>query len=521
VLKLHQPADADEIALEIAALQHLSAFPEVAARVPQALTTATGDAVVAIDTPDGVRLARGLTWLPGRTWRDVAPGPVAFEGLGRLVAQVDGALTGFDHPHADRALRWNLARAGDALALVDQVEDPAVRQTVRAVLEEFVEDVAPAVAALPGQVIHNDANDANLVLDDTGAVHGLIDFGDLCRAPRVCGLAIACAYAVASVPATVDPWRGLAPLVAGYHAVAPLGAVELALLPALVRTRLAVSLAMAAWQHARDPGNAYLLSSQDAVGAALHRLSGLDDHLALTRLRAATGLEPCPRARAVRDHLAGAAVAPVLGRPLGELAHEIMDWSGPDPAPVEVGPDRVLIGRYREDRSVYTTDAYATPTGERRTVHLGVDLFVPAGRPLHAPVDGVVEACGDNAAPLDYGPVIVLRHDLPDGARFFTLYGHLSRASLHGLHPGTPVPAGMVFATIGTQQENGGWAPHVHLQLFTDLVGLGLDVPGVAPRSELAVWSSLCPDPNLLLGVPEGLDASTGLDEGAAAVRRG
>ncbi len=513
VLKLHALADADEIVLETAALQHLAGFPELTGRVPAVLPALDGEVVATIRTPDGARLARALSWMPGQTWRAAAPGPAAFPGLGALVARVDAALATFEHPRADRVLRWNLMQAGEALDLVGLLDDPAMQQAARSVLETFVHQVEPVLADLPGQVIHNDANDANIVLDRDGAVHGLIDFGDLCRAPRICGLAIAGAYALAEVPAGADPVRGLLPLVAGYHAVAPLSPVELTLLLPLLRARLAVSLAMGAWQHAADPENGYLLSSRPAVWSALQRLAGLDDHLALCRLRAGVGEEACPRAAAVRTAVASTDPAPVLGRPLADLPYTIMDWSGTEPQ-IEADDDRVLIGRYLEDRTIYTTDAFATADGERRTVHLGVDLCVPAGHAIHAPLDGVVEAFGDNDAPLDYGPVIILRHTMPDGLSFFTLYGHLSRASLEGLRPGARVAAGAPFATVGARSENGGWVPHLHLQLLTDLVGLGLDVPGVAPRSELAVWASLSPDPNLLLRLPEAVSASA--DVGAA-----
>ncbi len=515
VLKLHDSGDHDAIVLEIAALHRLSAVSGLTGRVPRVITTPEGEAVVEVDTPDGMRLARALTWLPGRTWRIEDATPDRLAGLGRLVAAIDRALAGFDHPAAGRFLRWNLVEASASLDLLDHVADPDRHEVARAALATFSSELAPRLAELPAQVIHQDANPANVVLDGEGAVHALIDFGDLSRAPRVCGLAVALAYAIAAVRAAhagtnqrLDPLAAALPLVVGYHEVWPLSPQELALLVPLARTRLAVSVVMAAWQRVGDPDNHYLLASQDMVWPALQRLSAVNDHLALCRVRRAVGLEPCPRSRAVRDDLTGRAsqvgVADVLGRPLIELGYQIMDWSGPElPPPPQVTGEQVLVGRYLEDRAVYAGDAYVTPAGERRTVHLAVDLFLPAGHVLHAPLDGVVELFGDNAAPLDYGPVIVLRHRTAGGEPFFTLYGHLSRTSLVGLTLGRTVRAGEAFAAIGTPAENGGWAPHVHLQILTDLVGMGLDVPGVAPRSEVAVWASLCPDPNLLLGLPE------------------
>src|SRR5690606_22350572 len=129
---------------------------------------------------------------------------------------------------------------------------------------------------------------------------------------------------------------------------------------------------------------------------------------------------------------------------------------------------------------------------EPRTLHLGIDLFQPAGAPVFAPLDGTVHSFADNDLPLDYGPTVLLEHR-PDGCPpFFTLYGHLSRASLDGLAEGRPVAKGERIGALGTPDENGGWAPHLHFQLVTDLLARRGDFPGVGTVSERAVWTSLC-----------------------------
>src|SRR5207245_4764568 len=91
------------------------------------------------------------------------------------------------------------------------------------------------------------------------------------------------------------------------------------------------------------------------------------------------------------------------------------------------------VGRYDEPRLVYTSalfGASSNATDERRTVHLGIDLFVEAGTRLRAPLDGVVHIVANNSAPQDYGPLVILQHETSDGENFFTLYGHLSKDSL-------------------------------------------------------------------------------------------
>ncbi|MBS1241491.1 MAG: putative class-III aminotransferase, partial [Gemmatimonadetes bacterium] len=136
------------------------------------------------------------------------------------------------------------------------------------------------------------------------------------------------------------------------------------------------------------------------------------------------------------------------------------------------------------------------------TVHIGLDLFVEAGVPVLAPLDGVVEAVRDNAGHRDYGPTVILRHEPADGIRFWTLYGHLGRDVLGTLTPGTSVRRGDRIGTVGDIDVNGGWPPHPHVQIITDLLDRDGEFPGVARSDQRAVWLSLSPDPNLVLRIP-------------------
>ena len=139
---------------------------------------------------------------------------------------------------------------------------------------------------------------------------------------------------------------------------------------------------------------------------------------------------------------------------------------------------------------------------ERRTVHLGIDLFVEPGAVVRAPLAGVVHTLANNAAPQDYGPLVILRHQSDDGTPFFTLYGHLSEETLAGLVVGQAVAKGQAIATIGAPPTNGDWPPHLHFQLILDLFEQDQDFPGVAFPSRRRLYEALSPDPNLLLRIP-------------------
>jgi murein DD-endopeptidase MepM/ murein hydrolase activator NlpD len=156
------------------------------------------------------------------------------------------------------------------------------------------------------------------------------------------------------------------------------------------------------------------------------------------------------------------------------------------------------IGGYLENRIIYRRSPHFDDAAEARSLHLGVDVWVPAGMPVAAPLAGVVHSLADNNNFGDYGPTIILQHEL-EGVTFFSLYGHLTRTDLAGLQAGQAITAGQVIAHVGPHPENGDWPPHLHFQLIADMQGRWGDFPGVAAPSERAYWANLCPDPMLLL----------------------
>jgi murein DD-endopeptidase MepM/ murein hydrolase activator NlpD len=156
------------------------------------------------------------------------------------------------------------------------------------------------------------------------------------------------------------------------------------------------------------------------------------------------------------------------------------------------------IGGYLENRVIYRRSPHFDDTVEARSLHLGVDVWVPAGTPVAAPLAGVVHSLADNNNFGDYGPTIILQHEL-EGTTFFSLYGHLTRTDLAGLAAGQVVAAGQVIAHVGPHPENGDWPPHLHFQLIADMQGRWGDFPGVAAPSERGYWAALCPDPMLVL----------------------
>ena len=528
--------------------QHL-AMAHLAPRMPGAphvVATRTG---AALGTTDGSAGRRHLLWavthLPGVPLATIAHRPPALlEDLGARIGALAGALHDFEHPAIRRDFYWDLANGRRIVAeRRSAMSDAALGEAIDVVIAAFDRHVAPRLSSLRRGAIHNDLNDHNLLVEadprQPPRVVGIVDFGDMVHGWIVADLAVAAAYAMLDVR---DPLAVLGHLVRGYHAVHPLTEPELEALFGLACLRLAMSACIAAEQRLARPDNEYLSVSQEAIRRTLPALAAIPYGLATAVARDAAGLEPVAGAAAVREWLRREtrSFAPVLadhdlrtercvvldlGPSSSLVSADARENAEPMLTPriadvVRAAGVRIGVGRYDEPRLLYTAPFFTSATGERRTIHIGLDLFAAAGTPVYAPLEGTVHAVADNAVLHDYGPVVVLRHLTTDGLELFTLFGHLSRASLDGLEVGRHIARGERFASLGSPNENVGWTPHLHLQVITDLLGLGCDFPGVAPASQRAVWRSLSPDPNLIVGIPSERLPAAMLDRAATLAAR-
>jgi 4-aminobutyrate aminotransferase-like enzyme/Ser/Thr protein kinase RdoA (MazF antagonist) len=496
--------------------------------LPRPCRTLAGEVIGAMRVADGTeRLVWMLTYVPGRLLAETRPhSRELLRSLGRFMGRLDAALADFTHPAAQRELKWDLASAGWIRDYVNYIQDPVRRRLVDRFLSLYDAEVAPALPGLRRSVIHNDANDYNVLVDGSRTeprqIVSVIDFGDMLHTITVAEVAVAAAYAALGKG---DPLSAASHVIAGYHEAFPLSEAEIALLFPLLCARLSVSVTNSAYRRTLEPDDPYVTISEPPAWAALEQLASVHPRFAQYTFREACSLPPVPDSeRVVNWLISQAEFMPVLDVDLRSAPSLVFDLSvgslllGADPRVTETaslteklfGQMReegvgVGIGRYEEARAVYPGPAFSKgdhPTDERRTVHLGIDLFVQPGSTVYAPLDGTVHCLANNTAPKDYGPLVILRHATDEGLNFYTLYGHLSAESLARLTVGRPVARGEPFATLGAPPANGDWPPHLHFQLIVDLLELERDFPGVAYASSRAVWRSLSPDPNVILRIP-------------------
>lgn len=225
----------------------LDALAERAPDLPvqRVVPSLQGQLLARVTDDSGVpRLLRVLSYLDGDVLGSAERSLEAMVVLGRVHARLAAAIAEVgddaEPPLVGADTPWNLLAIDDYAPHLDVIDDSDLRGEVERTIERVRERVMPALRDLPRPLAHNDVHGDNvLVRDSPFTITGVLDFGDMCRTPRVADLAVAASYARGRVGAAGEPWAAARAYVAGYEAEHPLTSDEHALLPELVLLRLA------------------------------------------------------------------------------------------------------------------------------------------------------------------------------------------------------------------------------------------------------------------------------------------
>lgn len=131
---------------------------------------------------------------------------------------------------------------------------------------------------------------------------------------------------------------------------------------------------------------------------------------------------------------------------------------------------------------------------DKRFFHLGMDIVVPLGSPLYAPLKATVAQSGYESGERNYGGFVLLRHAGRHFEPFYSFYGHLNKDRLPAT--GQPLTVGEKFAVIGDFSDNGNWFHHTHLQIITEEgLAAGYLSKGYCTAKDLTEMNNLCPSP--------------------------
>ena len=525
VVKVYAPdRDLEFLNFQERLLTHLES-KELNFDVPQVIKTHTGESTSNfIDENQQQRSVRILSWISGRLWNHVNPHTAALRyELGTLCGTLSTALLDFDHPFAHREFEWDIATG---LWVKEYLElfDTAEQNLIQVFISQF-EEVQTEYNQLHKSTVHNDANDFNILVSEdvfNPKLEGLIDFGDAIYTQTINDLAICCSYAIMGFE---DPLEASLAIVEGYHKSFPLEEEALQYLYVCIAIRLLISVTKSRINKLEAADNPYLQISDKAAWELLKKWKHVDPEFAHYRFRGACGMTPHPQSDffvnwTSNQNSSLGSLFPTLNKErvipldlsissqwLGQSSDfNNLDWFNYQLAELQkVQPNKIIAGGYLESRPLYTADTY-DKTGnngrESRCMHLGIDFWIPALTPVHAIYDAKVVVSVNDAGDKKYGGLVILSHQ-EGGFIFYTLYGHLSAASVKQLKIGAQLSQGDKIGEVGNPNENGNWSPHLHFQIMLSLLSYKNDFPGVAYFNEKHTWQSICPNPNLLFKLKE------------------
>jgi 4-aminobutyrate aminotransferase-like enzyme/Ser/Thr protein kinase RdoA (MazF antagonist) len=465
------------------------------------------------------RNVRLLTWVSGRIWNTVHPRLEELHfSLGKKCGLLTKVLDLFQHPLASRKFDWDISQSLWTKEYNDLFKDEELE--IISYFQNRFESKLTTYSELRKGIVHNDANDNNIVVSSdliSPKVRAIIDYGDAIKTEIINDVAITCAYAIMS---HIDPLEIANHVIKGYHSSFTLQEEDLEHLYNAIGMRLVITVTKAAINKIENPENKYLLISEKPAWELLKKWYRINEEYATLNFRESCGFaahpleekfntwakkkvfkltDLFPTVHKNKIHLLDLSVSSKW------IGHR-EEYNDPDFFQYRMiklraqNPDKIIAGGYLEPRPVYDSSSYhkiGNKGKENRTIHLGIDFWLPAETAVHALFDGQVIMALNNTGDKQYGGLIVLKHNIEDLV-FYTLYGHLSIESALKKKAGTLVKKGEPIALLGNYPENVNWATHLHFQIMLTIFDFKDDFPGVAYYDQINIWKSVCPDPNLL-----------------------
>lgn len=469
-------------------------------QTPRLVPSLAGEDIVPVTIGDRARAARLLTWIEGRTLRDLEHHPdTLLSDLGRAAARVSRALATMPTPSVDVQHDWDLRNARSVIADgLDTVADPDNAANVRTIMSWY-DQIQESVESLPRQVVHQDLNDANVLVVATEGVaprvSGVLDVNDAQFSMRVAEIAVCAGYGMIRKS---DPLRAAAVVVAAFNELVPLTEDELRVVFPLAAARLCLNAVV--WnKRVREQGSSYGADRMRHTWPTLARLARVVPELAEQVIRDACGRAVKTTDLAlstVADQRDQTRVAIVDLSPGSDLFDDV-DWTDSEQVRTAVS-DAVAAGtsigaiahlapiQLRAHRRLPGLD-------EPATLQLGVGLLLALGDPVTTPLSATVIRVGSDGS-------ITLRHRDGTGDLFTTWWG-LEAPPIEGVE----LPTRSHIGTAPTAASADGLDGYVQVVAFRDDRLARRDLPRYVSKASADAWGALVLDPSPMLGIRQAV----------------
>jgi len=235
---------------------------------PRPIKTHDGVYVEVANIDGEKTIIRLLTFIDGGFLAESTHTPELFISFGEFLANMDLKLLNHkNYAIQSREFEWDLQNVHLNKPFVKDIAEPENQKIVAYYLLQFEEIVRPKLPNLRKSVIHNDANDWNVLVAE-GKVTGIIDFGDIVYTSLINELAVGITYAIMGKK---DPVFWATYILKAYHKLLPLTSEELDLLYYLIAAQLCISVCNSAHNKKLNPENEYISISEKPAWALLDK----------------------------------------------------------------------------------------------------------------------------------------------------------------------------------------------------------------------------------------------------------
>ena len=369
---------------------------------------------------------RLITFLKGDIFNDAPKSIALYENLGRFMGRFSTAMQGFGHAKAHQPdFLWNLDAALNCKNYINDVVGDDVKELVGYFYERYETSVAPRLKKMRSSVIHSDANNFNLVVQDE-QISGLIDFGDMLFSKQINELAITLGYAMMDVD---DLFATSNALIKGYTGEFNLTEDELEIVFDLASMRLVMSILISSHRSIKASSKThkeYLLITQAPAIRTLRKVKKIGLGFLAAFARKAGGYRATSTYDALVTSLEGVKAVNMFDFDLHSEPRVLFDnvIGAPGTEFIQEGKKhqkwvrdhfdqnnvRYGLGTYGENRTSFLFDGFeGVGSTDARTTHLAIDIWLRAPEKIYAPLCGKVQNIASNDIAFDYGTVFNIK----------------------------------------------------------------------------------------------------------------
>ena len=229
---------------------------------PKPISFLNGEKVRIIEINGTSKICRVLSYLDGKFLGEINPTKESIKSFGKSLARLNKTLFNWTDVHIkSRELEWDMQQYRISKSYLNEISSKKAQKIIHYYMNQYEENVVPYFNVLRKSIIHNDANNWNILFKGNN-VSGIIDFGDISYSHLINELAIAISYTCFNKEKPLE-WALV--LLESYNKILSLELKEVEVLYYSVAMRLSMSISISNHYQKLYSDNKYISISQKSA----------------------------------------------------------------------------------------------------------------------------------------------------------------------------------------------------------------------------------------------------------------